>query len=399
MADGRPKIKLVHVTASPMTQWWFLRGQNPYMIGKGLEVHAVCSDGPHLQKMAQRDGIIPHPLYISRRIAPLSDFVSLVKLYLFFRRQRPQIVHLSTSKGSLLGALAAWAARVPVRIYHIRGLASESAAGAKRKLYQRLERLTAQLCQQSIVNAFSLLDYARAAGILAPDQGKVFLHGMANGIDARRFDPDAVQPADIYAARPAARPDSQAVVIGYLGRITHDKGIDHLAEAWRQIREEFPRARLLMVGQWEREDAVSPENRTALEADPQVIIFGHQDDVVPFYRAMDLFVYPSHGGEGFPNGPMEAAAMRLPVIVTRVLGSVDAVIDGQTGMIVPPRDSGALADALRTYLRDPELRRRHGDAGRQRVERDFRQEAIWECLFQEYARLLAARGLPAPSPA
>jgi glycosyltransferase involved in cell wall biosynthesis len=93
----------------------------------------------------------------------------------------------------------------------------------------------------------------------------------------------------------------------------------------------------------------------------------------------------------------EAAAMELPVVATRVTGSVDAVVDGVTGTLVPPRDAAALAEALRRYLLDPGLRRKHGSAGRERVVREFQPERIWEALYREYVELLQKRGLPTPS--
>ena len=90
--------------------------------------------------------------------------------------------------------------------------------------------------------------------------------------------------------------------------------------------------------------------------------------------------------------------MALPVVATAVPGCVDAVVDGVTGTLVPPRDPDALAQAIARYLDDPELCRRHGQAGRERVLRDFRPEDIWEATYQEYVRLLQERGLPVPKP-
>jgi glycosyltransferase involved in cell wall biosynthesis len=109
---------------------------------------------------------------------------------------------------------------------------------------------------------------------------------------------------------------------------------------------------------------------------------------------MDLLVLPTYR-EGFPVVPLEAAAMGLPIVATRIPGCVDAILDGATGALVPARDAVALQQAMAGYLRDPELRRRHGRAARQRVLRDFRQEAMWEALHAEYSRLLcSARRLP-----
>jgi glycosyltransferase involved in cell wall biosynthesis len=114
------------------------------------------------------------------------------------------------------------------------------------------------------------------------------------------------------------------------------------------------------------------------------------------YAAMDLVVLPTYR-EGFPNVPLEAAAMELPVIATRIPGCIDAVQDGVTGVLIPPGDVTALTRAIERYLTHPVLRRAHGAAGRERVLREFRQGMIWEALYLEYLRLLRSQGLPLPA--
>lgn len=397
--SARPPIRLAYITTVASTQWAFLRGQNAFLAARGIELHAIASPGPFLDRLAGRDGVTPHPLAIPRTITPARDLLVLCRLIRLLRRISPDIVHVSTPKAALLGAVAAWIVRVPVRLFLMRGSASEGAEGLRRTLLCTLERLTARLCHQTICVSPSLLEFCRRAGILDPGEGIVAANGMSNGIDAHRFDPSQVAPDPDSALPPAHRElaDSRNVVIGFVGRLARDKGIEEIAAAWSAIRDQHPRTRLLLVGKWETESQVSPSCREMLERDPRVHLPGRVEDVAPWYRLMSIFVFPSHGTEGFPNAPMEAASMRLPVIASRVVGNIDAVHHGVTGQLIPPRDAVALAGALRRYLDSPSLRTTHGSAGRQRVLERFQQEVVWQALFAEYLRLLRARGVAAES--
>jgi len=167
--------------------------------------------------------------------------------------------------------------------------------------------------------------------------------------------------------------------------------------AWRTISQEFPSTVLLLVGGWDAALPVPDAVRERLERDERVIVTGHVDDVVPYLEAMDLLLFPSRR-EGFPNAPMEAAAMGLPVVATRVVGCVDAVEDGVTGTLVPYGDVASFAAAIRRYLQDDALRETHGQAGRRRVLSSFQPERVWKSVYEEYRRLVAehlpGRSLP-----
>lgn len=384
MTRPERRVRLLHVTTTPITQWAFLRGQNAFLAARGFEVHAVSAPGPRLDEVARRDGIPVHAVPMTRSVAPLQDLASLWRLLRLFRRLRPDVVHVSTPKAALLGALAGWAARVPVRINFMRGLGMAGFTGRKRALFRALERLSAALCHETLAVSPSLLATARAEGILRPGQGVVAGMGMSNGIDAERFSPD-----------PAA--SAGPPVLGYVGRLTRGKGVEDIARVWEQLREAYPEASLLLVGMWEPEDPVDPAVRARLEADPRVTITGFVHDVVPFYRRMSVLLFPSQG-EGFPNAPMEAAAVGVPAIASRVTGCVDAVVDGETGFLVEHRDAPALLAAARRYLDDPALRSAHGAAARARVLRHFTHERVWEALLAQYRRILASRGIPLPAP-
>jgi glycosyltransferase involved in cell wall biosynthesis len=388
--------RLAYITTVPTTQWAFLRGQNRFMAEQGYELHAISSPGPLLAKLAERDGVVTHAVPISRRISPLRDCVALWKLYRLLGRLKPDIVHVSTPKAALLGALAGWAARIPVRVFLVRGLTSENSRGVWRLAFRSLERLTARLCHISIFVSPSLLRFAREARIVRDGEGVVIGSGMSNGLDAARFGVPAASTDGRCEGveRARARLGDGNFVIGFVGRLAEDKGIVDLVRSWEALRQEHPDSRLLLVGPWETEGAVPSVWRQRLEGDERVCITGMVEDVVPYYRIMSVFVFPSHGTEGFPNAPMEAAAAGLPVIATRVVGCVDAVLHGVTGTLVPPRDSAAIAAAIRSYISDPLLRDRHAAAGRARALQQFRQEVIWSGLADAYEQLLRTKGLP-----
>jgi glycosyltransferase involved in cell wall biosynthesis len=387
---------ILHVTTVPMTLA-FLRGQVGYMKSRGFDVHAASSPGPDLDRFAEQERAPVSAVRLERRITPWADLVALAGLVRIVRRVRPTVAHAHTPKGGLLGMIAATLARVPIRIYHMRGLPLVAAGGARRRLLWWTERIACTLAHQVLCVSHSLRDTAIHEGLCEPARIRVLAGGSGNGVDAeRRFNPGRVPRGARSATRAKLGVGESAAVIGFVGRIVRDKGIVELADAWTRIRDDFPDAHLMLVGPFEPQDPVPAGTEAELRGDARVHLVGEDWNTPPLYAAMDLVVLPTYR-EGFPNVPLEAAAMGLPVVATRIPGCVDAVEDGVTGTLVRPRDALDLARALRAYLEDPALGRRHGVAGRERVSKEFRQEVIWESLYLEYVRLLASRGIPAPA--
>lgn len=385
------KATLAHITTVPMSLWAFFGGQIGYMKSQGLEVHGVSSPGPLLQDFANREGVPVHAVTMSRGISPLADMGAVVRLWLLLRRIRPDLVHAHTPKAALLGMIAACLARAPVRIYHMHGLRLTAMKGAPRLLLAWTERLTCALAHQVLCVSPSVRTAAMDLHLCAGGKIKVLAHGSINGVDAARaFNPSVVGEAARGLARANWRIPANATVIGFVGRLVRDKGVEELVESWRALREEFPDLYLLLVGPFEALDPVSPATERLLREDARVRLTGENWDTPALYATMDVFVLPTHR-EGFPLVPLEAAAMGLPVVGTRALGCVDAVEDGVTGALVMPGDVKGLTDALRVYLHNPRLRREHGANGRERVLRDYRPETIWRATYDEYARLLSLR--------
>lgn len=384
---------IVHITTIPMSLT-FLRGQVGYMKERGFEVHVLSSPGEDLDDFGGREDVPAHVVAMTRRISPLLDLVALARIRRVLSEVRPDIVHAHTPKGGLLGMIAAVSTRVPTRIYQVRGLPMLTARGFKRRLLRATEKIACRCAQRVLCNSHSILEVVVQEAICRPEKVKVLKNGSGNGVDALgRFNPDGLDEEAGDDARREWGIPSDATVVGFVGRLVREKGIVELAEAWRLLRDDFPGLHLLLVGPFETRDRVPGRAVEILQRDERVHLTGMDWDTPRLYAAMDLVVLPTYR-EGFPNVPLEAAAMGLPVVATRVPGCVDAVEDGVTGTLVEPRDAGALAAAIESYLRDPTLRDGHGERGRRRVLSEFRPEGIWEELFREY-RLLSGDHEPA----
>ena len=389
-ATGPVRRRVVHVTTVPMSLR-FLRGQAAFMRERGYDLAAVSSPGDELDAFGDDEGVPVRGVAMSRQISPVADVRSLLKLRRALRQLKPDLVHAHTPKGGLLGMAAAASIRVPRRIYHVRGLPLMGASGRRRELLRRAERASARLAGRVLCVSRSLREVVVDEDICPPDKVRVLAGGSGNGVDADVwFNPDRLRFDTRDKVRAKHGIPADATVIGFVGRIVGDKGVRELLAAFASLRPRFPEARLLVIGPAEERDALPPEALQKLREGEGVHWIGPAWETPPLYAAMDVVALPSYR-EGFPNVPLEAAAMGLPCVVTNVPGCVDAVLHNATGLHVPPRDAGALAAALAAYLSDAKLRRRHGAAGRERVRREFRQAVVWQALADEYDALFAGR--------
>ena len=369
-------IRLVHITTVPET-FIFLTGQVGEMTNRGFDVVAMSSPGAALRSFGQRERISTHAVEMPRRITPLRDLWAVGRIYRKLCRIRPHIVHAHTPKGGLLGMIAAWLAGVPVRIYHVHGLPYLTAAGLRRMLFKTTERISCALANRVLCVSPSIREVAVQDGLCPAAKIAVLGCGTINGVDATgQFDSARAAGLRGQTRRRWNIPQA-AKVIGFVGRIVRDKGVIELVDAWEFLSVAYPDLHLLVVGPFEPQDPVPREVTDVLRNDPRIHLTGFQSDLPPLYASMDVVILPTYR-EGFPTVALETAAMALPLVATRVPGCLDGVRHGVTGTLVPPRNSQALADAIRSYLDDDGLRKRHGRAGRAWVLEDFRQDVVWD---------------------
>lgn len=389
------KVDVIHaVTAS--ISLVLMRGQMEYLKKMGFRVAAVCSPDGQVDGARAPESIPVLTVAMEREVSLLRDLISLLGICRLLRRVRPTICNAGTPKAGLLVSVAGWLTRVPCRIYTLRGLRLETATGLKRKILSLTERITCACANCVICVSPSLRKRALELKLVRREKAVVLGSGSSNGVDPARFAPTPERLSLAAKIRQQHGIASTVPVIGYVGRLTRDKGISELLAAFRMVRESIPDVVLMLIGDYEAGDPVSQETREAIENSQEIVQVEFVPDTAPYYLVMDVLALPTYR-EGFPNTVLEAQAAGRPVVTTDATGAIDSIVPNLTGLFVPVGDIKTLADALTALLSDQKRAREMGDAGRERVYRQFSQEILWKSLADLYCELLRERGLPIPS--
>jgi glycosyltransferase involved in cell wall biosynthesis len=391
--------KLLHVSiGGPILRSYFA-GQLAFMRAQGFEVVLAAAGGPDLERLCRAEGARARPVAIVRSLRPWHDLKALLGLLRIMAEERPSIVHCHTSKGALLGILAAFILGVPHRIHHLRALPLGTERGPTRWLLYASELLVSRLCTETVAISDSLRQsYNRQPGLR---RVPITVHGAGsgNGVDARgRFDPAGVGAERLNAFCRRIGLPAEARALCFVGRLARDKGLVELHDAWQVLRARYPDLWLILAGDLDERDPMPTALLDAWRRDPRICMPGFVEACELVFAAACINVLPSHR-EGFGSVLLEAAAMAIPSVASRVTGCVDAVADGATGALVPARSAPALVDAIARYLDDPELRARHGAAARRRALEQFAPERIWSGLLAGYAAALEQTRGTADAPA
>ena len=379
MRTDRRRICIV--AAAPLTLKAFMLGHLQAM-SKIAEVTVVANFDAEDASFPWPAGISRVAIPIARPIAPWADLVALLALYRVLRQSRFDLVHSITPKAGLLGMLAAWLARVPLRLHSFTGQVWVTRTGVMRGLLKSADRVIARLATQVLADSASQRAFLIAQGVVAAPKSAVLAQGSICGVDTARFRPDPAARARVRRSHGIA---ADAVVFLYLGRVNRDKGVLDLARAFAAL--DRVDAHLLLVGP--DEEKLRPAISTAAGASAARL---HFVELTPapqdYFAAADVFCLPSYR-EGFGTTIIEAAATGLPSIGSRIYGITDAIVEGETGLLFEAGNVQQLAQSMRTLAADAGARARLGQRARERAQRDFSSAVVTAAWLGYYEKLLA----------
>ena len=384
--------KLIRITTVPLSLKVLLKGQLRFMASNGFDVKGVSSEGEELREVHENEGIAVEATTMSRKITPFQDLKSLWEMWNFLRKEKPQIVHTHTPKAGIIGMLAARLAGVPHRLHTVAGLPLMEATGTKRKILNFVEKLTYSSATRVYPNSKGLYDFILQNNFTQSNKLKIIANGSSNGIDTAFFSPDQVTEIERVTLREKLNIQPDDFVFVFVGRIVSDKGINELIKAFSELQaaenNEPAGIKLLLVGGLENDlDPLNSETLAEINQNKDIISVGFQQDVRSFFAIADALVFPSYR-EGFPNVVMQAGAMGLPSIVSDINGCNEIIIEGENGLIIPPKNVEKLKEKMLTLAKDKNLYTKLKGNSRRMIENRYEQSVVWNALLEEYEGLL-----------
>lgn len=378
--------KLIRITTIPLSLEKLLEGQLTY-INQYYEVTAVAAEKERLEKYGEKNKVNTFWVEMTRAITPIQDLRAVWKLYKFFKKEKPEIVHTHTPKAGIVGMLAATLAGVPLRLHTVAGLPLMETTGTKRKILDQVEKFTYKLATKVYPNSRGLKDIILKEGFAIENKLKVLGKGSSNGIDTWYFDPFQFDATQKKNKRESLGIPQDDFIFIFIGRLVSEKGINELVEAFNRLQRENENISLLLVGPFEKElDPLKEETFKTIQKHEKIFTTGYQEDVRPYLAVSNALTFPSYR-EGFPNVVMQAGAMNLPAIVSNINGCNEIIVEGINGVIIPVKDTSALITAMKLFVENKNYTERLSSNARDEICKYYEREEFWQILLKEYKSL------------
>lgn len=388
---------LLQLCAVDFTAWHFLMPLMRRQREAGFEVELACSPGP-FTGMIEAEGFQHHPVRILRNYNVASHWSAYRRLVRLMRERCHVVMHAHTPVAALIGRPAARRAGVPVVLYTAHGFYFHDRMPPwMRRMHIWLERRAHHRADFLFTENREDLRTAIKEGI-APECAAM---AIGNGVDVDYFAPEAVDENVIRRKRAELGfTDAEGPIVMVIGRLVREKGHLEFLEAFAALKDSFPAARAVVIGETLESDRdgighTIKQRAAALGLGDRVRFAGLRRDVRDLLSLADVFCLPSWR-EGMPRSVIEAMALGKPVITTDIRGCREEVVDGRTGRLVPVQDAAALERALAELLSDEAQRRRMGDEGRQRARQLFDEANVIERQMKVMREIFEQKGLRWP---
>lgn len=381
------KFKLLKLVTVPDQLDVALRGQMSDLTNRGADVYMGSSFDNTIAEIVLREGVPHFEIPFVRDISIVKDLWALFKLIKLLSNLKPDIVHTQSPKAGFIGMLASRITNVPVRIHTVAGLPLMESNGIKKKVLIFIEKVTYKLATSVIVNSLNLQKYITSHIYNNPCKVKVLGYGSSNGVDLEYF------LNTNYLIDKAALIKNEFNILPYdfvwcfVGRIVKDKGIEELIDCFEEIIKTRPNSKLLLLGSFEKKNAVKPSVKERILNNRNIIYFGHCKDIRPYLSLSNAFVFPSYR-EGLPDSLIQACCFNLPSVATDINGCNEIILNNENGLLVKPKNQKDLLEKMLLLQDNIHLQLKFGEKTRAMIELRFSQKVVWDLQYLEYCNLL-----------
>lgn len=368
----------------------FYDGQFRYLADHGHEIILVSSEGEGTSDFAERNHIRFIPVEMPRALSPVAILKAIKSLCAIIKQEKPDAVFGHTPVGALCAMIAAKRCGVKNRIYYRHGVIYTTMKGAKYQLFKWEEKIVASLATAVVNVSHSLSRLASRDHLNADKKQHVIGHCTCGGIDAVNiFNPELLNVRKLTDCKGKLGLSSADIVYGFCGRICNDKGVPELIDAFELFRSRHKgvNAKLLLIGAMDIRDGVNEHYTVKINEDKDIVLSGRVEkkDIPYYYALLDVFVFPSHR-EGFGMCAIEASAMEKPLLVSKVHGCEDTIVEHLTGEYIG-LDAESICKGMESML-DADKRCFLGKNGRVKVLEWYDFRVVWPLVKELYERIL-----------
>lgn len=357
----------------------FVGDQFRFLVDNGYMLHLICSPHEDLESFGLSQGIKTKAVNLNRQLTLGQDFKSLLEICRYIKNNKIEVVIGHQIKARLLATIASFLTGVPKTIIFSHGAVYETMYGIRKKFLIAESRLESILSDKVVCVSDYIKELRLKDKIDKPSKQVILGAGTCGGIDTKiRFNPDTIKPQILQNLKNKYQIESNDFVVGFVGRLVKDKGVEELLDAFEMLKLNYPDKplKLLIVGNPEKRDSLSEETLSIIQNSTDIIFTGQVDiDEMKYqYACMDCLVLPSHR-EGFGMCNIEAQAMKVPVLTTKITGCRDSIVENKTGLYID-LDAKDISNKISTLF-DETYRQELALQGHKWVTESFDHSIIW----------------------